>query len=359
MLRWLKNIHWPFLLSFFALTGLGILFIHSAAQYDESSVVSRQVFWVGIGFVLFFVMVRLSYRSFISTSYLLYSGAVLLLVCVLLMGKTHLGAQRWLSLGPVSIQPSEFAKLATVFVLAHFLGSHQKWEGEFGTVLKAFLLMMIPVVLIMNQPDLGTALIFFPIIIFMLFVWGIRYRYFIFAALGALLGAPVLWGMLKAYQKKRLMVFLNPELDPLGSGYTALQSRIAIGSGGLFGKGYLQGTQGQLDFIPEHHTDFIICVIGEEWGFLGTLLVLALYAMLFKAIFQVIDSTTDLKAKLLATGILAILFSQVFINIGMSFGLMPITGLTLPLISYGGSSFLVTAISLGMILSIYRERSIF
>ena len=155
------------------------------------------------------------------------------------------------------------------------------------------------------------------------------------------------------------MTFINIDADPLGSGYTAIQSKIAVGSGGFWGKGLYCGTQNRLNFVPEHHTDFIFCIIGEEWGFVGSLLLLALYGILFNSIFEVIRKTTDLRAKLLATGILCILFSQVFINIGMSIGLMPITGLTLPLISYGGSSMLTTVIGLGLVLSIYRERSIF
>ena len=174
-----------------------------------------------------------------------------------------------------------------------------------------------------------------------------------------LFSAPFFWQLLKDYQKQRILVFLNPSRDPLGSGYTAIQAKIAVGSGGLFGKGYLQGSQSQLQFIPEHHTDFIFCVIGEEWGFIGALLLLVLYGTLFKSAFDIMSQTTDPKAKLLITGILAVMFSQVFINIGMSFGLMPITGLTLPLISYGGSSLVATSVALGLVLSVYRERSIF
>lgn len=357
--RWLRDTHWQLVTSMFALMGMGILFIYSASNQAPVNYEMRQLFWVGFGLIMFLAVTLLGYRTFLSLSYLIYLISILLLIWVMIAGHTRLGAQRWISLGPVVIQPSEFAKLATVLTLAHFLGSHNPWEKENRIILTALALAAVPLFLIMKQPDLGTSLLFIPMIGIILFMWGIRYRYVFLAALTGLVTAPVLWHFLKAYQKKRILVFLNPNLDPLGAGYTALQSRIAVGSGGLLGKGYLAGTQSQLNFVPEHHTDFIFCVIGEEWGYWGSLLLIVLYGMLFRAIFQVIRHTTDLRARLLGSGLLALLFSQVFINIGMSIGLMPITGLTLPLVSYGGSSFLATSIALGLILSIHRERSIF
>lgn len=357
--QWFKNFHWALVFSLMALTGIGVLFIYSASHYDSTNYALKQLTWSSIGIVVFFVAAHFSYRLFIGASYLLYSLAILLLITVYVLGETRFGAQRWLHLGPFAIQPSEFAKLATVLALANYLGSRNSWENTKQTLLGAFAIVIVPAVLIMKQPDLGSSLLFVPMILAMFLIWGIRYRYLVGAALTGLLGAPILWSVLKAYQKKRILVFLNPGLDPLGSGYTAIQSRIAVGSGGFWGKGFLQGTQAQLEFVPEHHTDFIFCVIGEEWGFLGTLFLLICYAFLFRAIFQVIASTTDIKAKLISVGIASVLFAQVFINIGMSFGLMPITGLTLPLISYGGSSFVVTALALGIILNVYRERSIF
>jgi rod shape determining protein RodA len=301
----------------------------------------------------------MSFRVFVGTSYLFYAVTVLLLAVVLLFTEVRLGAQRWIAIGPFALQPSEFAKLATVLALSNYLGTHRPWEHEKKALCIALGLAALPLALIMKQPDLGSALLFVPMIVTLLFLWGIRYRYLIGTVLVGLLGMPVLWFALKEYQRKRILVFLDPNSDPLGAGYTALQSRIAIGSGGFFGKGFLHGTQSQLDFVPEHHTDFIFCVIGEEWGYLGVLVILSGYFFLFSAVFHVIQSTTDPQARLLAAGILAMFFAQAFINIGMSFGLMPITGITLPLISYGGSSFIATAAALGLILSIYRERSIF
>ncbi|MBI3313449.1 MAG: rod shape-determining protein RodA [Candidatus Omnitrophica bacterium] len=357
--RWLKDIHWPL---FFAMAGLAVIgsaFIYSAAYHDSGTYETKQLFWALVAVAVFFATAFFGYRSLLGMAYLLYAVAILFLIIVLVLGETRLGAQRWLNLGPIAFQPSEFAKLATILALANFLGSYNRWEKEGKIFLAASAIALLPFALIVKQPDLGTSLMFIPMLIAMLLIWGIRYRYFIFTAVGGLLAMPLMWGFLKEYQRKRILVFLDPNQDPLGSGYTAIQSKIAVGSGGLFGKGYLAGTQSQLQFVPEHHTDFIFCVIGEEWGFAGALLLLILYGLLFRAAFQVVEHTTDLKAKLLVAGIAAVIFSQLFINIGMTVGLMPITGITLPLVSYGGSSLVMTAIALGLVLSVYKERSIF
>ncbi len=358
-LKWLKDIHWPLVFSMLSLAAIGVIFIHSASYYDQESFASRQIFWVMLGFIACFTVAFIGYRTFLGMSYLLYVISLVLLVWVSFMGHVRLGAQRWIHLGPLAIQPSEFAKLATVLALANFLGSYSSWEKQKRIVTAVLIMTLVPLVFILKQPDLGTAMLFIPMMIVLLFLWGIRYRYLIGGLIAGLATIPFLWEFLKTYQKKRILVFLNPNLDPLGMGYTATQSKIAVGSGGLLGKGYLAGTQSQLQFVPEHHTDFIFCVLGEEWGFAGSVLLLILFGLLFKAGFQVMQQTTDQKAKLLAGGILSLIFAQVMVNIGMTFGMLPIAGITLPLISYGGSSFVSTSIALGLILSIYKERSIF
>ncbi|HTL47433.1 MAG TPA: rod shape-determining protein RodA [Verrucomicrobiae bacterium] len=357
--KWLKDTNWSLVVAMTALSIIGIIFIRSASYRDPAEYDVKQMVWASAGLVVFFLVPFVGYRRLLSVSYLLYVISLVLLVWVMVAGHTRLGAQRWIGIGPIIIQPSEFAKIATIMTLANFLGSHHSWEKKNSIILIALVLAFVPQILIMRQPDLGSSLLFVPMVIVLLFLWGIPYRYMIGAAVLGLSAVPILWSILKEYQKKRILVFLNPNLDPLGAGYTALQSKIAVGSGGLFGKGLLHGTQSQLQFVPEHHTDFIFCVLGEEWGYLGAALLLFCYAALFNAIFEVIGQTTDQRAKLLAAGILTVLFSQVMINVGMSIGLLPITGLTLPLISYGGSSFIMTALALGLVLSIHKERSIF
>ncbi len=357
--KWLKEIYWPLVLTATGLILVGTLFIYSASLHDSGDYMNKQFFWMIVGFLFLLAVPLIGYRFFLNTAYLLYAIAIVLLIWVLAAGEERLGAQRWLTLGPIALQPSEFAKLATVIALANFLGSHPPWEKRGRIVLTSLALALVPFFLIVGQPDLGSALLFIPLAMVCLYLWGVRHRTILTGLILSALAAPLAWELLKDYQKKRILVFLDPNRDPLGSGYTALQSRIAVGSGGLFGKGYLQGTQSQLQFVPEHHTDFIFCVIGEEWGYAGVLLLLTLYGFLFRYAFQVMEQTTDRKAKLLIGGILAVLFSQVFINIGMSFGLMPITGITLPLVSYGGSSLVATTLAIGLIVSIYKERSIF
>ncbi|MCM8775463.1 MAG: rod shape-determining protein RodA [Candidatus Omnitrophica bacterium] len=357
--RLLKDIHWPFIFSILGLAFVGTIFIHSAAYHDGGTYETKQWFWFFMGIGAMFLVSMVGYRTFLSLAYVLYAVAMVSLIWVHIAGQTRLGAQRWLSLGPIAFQPSEFAKMATILALANFLGSHYRWEKENRIILAAVVLCVLPFLLIVKQPDLGSALLYVPMLVGMFFIWGIRYRYFIGACLAGLLGAPFFWGFLKGYQKERILVFLDPSRDPLGAGYTAIQSQIAVGSGGLFGKGYLAGTQSQLQFVPEHHTDFIFCVIGEEWGFLGAIVILVLYGLLFKTAFAILDHTTDMKAQLLITGVIAVIFTQVFVNLGMTVGLMPITGITLPLVSYGGTSFIMTCVSLGLISSIYQTRSIF
>jgi rod shape determining protein RodA len=357
--RLLSGIHFPLLLSVVALAAIGVLFIYSASYRDPGNYEAKQVFWVLTGLTVLILVPWVGYRPVLSVSYPFYILTLILLVMVDFFGSKVLGAQRWLAFGPVVIQPSEFAKLGTLLAVVNFLGSHHPWEGQVRTVSIALMLIALPLVLVMKQPDLGTSLLFIPMAVVMLFLWGVRKRFLIAGFSALALAAPLAWGFLKEYQKKRLMVFANPNLDPLGSGYTAIQSKIAVGSGGLWGKGYLAGTQTQLHFVPEHHTDFIFCVIGEEWGFLGSLLVLCLYGFLFHSIFLVMQHTTDVKAKMLCGGVLALLFSHVIINIGMTIGLMPIAGVPLPLVSYGGSSFIMTCMCLGLVLSVYKERSIF
>ena len=358
-LRWFNSLPLALLRNASILMIVGVFFIYSATFRTAGDFAMRQVIWIGISFLFLFLTIQLGYRYFLGISYVFYVLAIVLLLWVDFTGATRLGAQRWIELGPVSFQPSEFAKLATLLALANFLGSRNPWEGEWKAIAITAFLVGVPLVLILKQPDLGSAALLVPLGVLLLFLWGIRLRYLIVSFLISLSTSPILWNLLKDYQRKRILVFLNPQLDPLGAGYTAIQSRIAVGAGGLFGKGWLHGTQSQLEFVPEHHTDFVFSVIGEELGFFGSFFLVLLYGILFYQIFQIMEKTTDLKGRLVVLGILSLLFFQFLINVGMSFGLFPITGITLPLVSYGGSSLVANAVALGLLASVHKERSIF
>ncbi|MBI3316591.1 MAG: rod shape-determining protein RodA, partial [Candidatus Omnitrophica bacterium] len=257
LLRWFKDTYWPLVTAFLGLIIVSLFFVFSASLHDSGNYQEKHVIWLAISFATLMLVPFLGYRTFLSISYLLYGVSVLMLLWVFVAGESRLGAQRWITLGPLVLQPSEFAKISTILALANFLGSHPIWERAAKVLLTASGLALLPVLLIMKQPDLGSAITFFPVLVILLFLWGIRYRILLLAVGSGLLFLPLAWNFLKEYQKKRILVFLDPQRDPLGAGYTALQSKIAVGSGGLFGKGYLAGTQSQLQFVPEHHTDFI------------------------------------------------------------------------------------------------------
>lgn len=357
--RLFKGFDWPLFRAAVFMSVVGLFAIYSAAKGPAGYFAGKQLIWLGIAILALWGVVWLGYRAFLSYAYPLYALAILLLLGVMFLGAIRLGAQRWIHLGPLAIQPSEFAKIATILALAQYLGERARNRYQTRRFLVSFLLVAFPMALIVEQPDLGTALIFLPILFCMLFLWGVRLRYlWITAGLG-LISMPVFWLLLKEYQKKRLLVFLNPNIDPLGAGYTAIQSKIAVGSGELFGKGFFQGTQNRLDFLPERHTDFVFCVVAEEWGFLGSVCVLVLFSLLFVEMIRVIQRTTDTRARLIAAGVVSMVFFHVLINVGMTIGLMPVVGLPLPFFSYGGSSLVTLFVSLGLLISIYKERSIF
>lgn len=354
-----RGFYWPLFRLAVLMALIGLAVIYSASRGMTTDYAGKQFIWLGAALLALFTVVWLGYRTLLSYGYAMYALSIGLLLVVMFMGAVRLGAQRWIHLGPFAIQPSEFAKIATILTLAQYLGERARNRYQTKRFLAAFFIVAFPMLLILEQPDLGTAIIFLPVFFCMLLMWGVRIRYFVIMALMGISTLPVFWTLLKGYQKKRLLVFLNPNVDPLGSGYTAVQSKIAVGSGELAGKGYLHGTQIKLNFLPEHHTDFIFCVIAEEWGFLGSLCLLLLFCLLFVKMMHVIQRTSDTRARLLATGIISMIFFHLVVNIGMTIGVMPITGLPLPFISYGGSSLVTMFIAIGILISIYKERSIF
>ncbi|MBI3999936.1 MAG: rod shape-determining protein RodA [Candidatus Omnitrophica bacterium] len=343
----------------FLLGAIGICEIYSASFRVGGDFASKQLFWFFIGIAVYFLAIWIGYRYFLDLSYLFYVLSIFMLIWVLVFGEARSGAQRWLTIGSLQIQPSEFCKIATILMLANFLASRSAQMAQKRSFFAAICFVGVPAVLVLKQPDLGSALVLIPILFALVFFWGVKIRYLVTLFFGALATLPFLWHGLKPYQQKRLLVFLDPSIDPIGASYTAIQSKIAVGSGGLFGKGWLQGTQTQLDFVPEHHTDFIFSVFAEEFGFLGALFLILLFALLVTYAFQVMLHTTDSRARLLALGIASYFSFQAVVNIAMTFGFAPITGIPLPFISYGGSSLVVNFFAFGILSSIYRERSIF
>lgn len=384
-----------------ALAFIGIVSVYSAT-YDAraSEIAYRQLVWVGAGVVILFVITFLPYRFLQFISYPSYFLSILMLVSVLLLGRTVSGSTSWFNLGAFRLQPSEFTKITTVLALATFLSRNDVSLRNFRDLLIASGIVLLPVVLILKQPDTGTALIYLGMF-FPLLYWGGASRFTLLAviapvvavvaalfgitpflvvvvAMGALLylskedriaaaaafSAMVLAGIstqfiyerLKPYQQKRITSFLNPSADPLGAGYNILQSKVAIGSGGLFGKGYLKGTQTQLNFIPQQWTDFIFCVPGEEFGFVGALTVLGLLAALLIRGVQIASSVKTSFGTFVAIGITAVLGTHICMNVGMALGLMPVVGVPLPFLSYGGSALLTNMAMAGILMNLYTNR---
>lgn len=346
------------LFSIILISVLGVMFVYSATcsrTGGVSPLVVKQLIWVAAGALFLLVIANMDYLKILDYAYFAYAVNLAFLVFLLLFGGERYGARRWIDLGPVSIQPSEFVKITVILALAAFLGERREKIGTLKNFIGAILIVMPAILLIFLQPDLGTALVLIPILFAVLFVCGEKIKYIGTSAALGLLSMPVFWSLLKGYQKTRLMVFINPNLDPLGAGYTIIQSKIAIGSGGLFGKGFLNGTQSYLKFLPERHTDFIFSVIGEEWGFVGALLLIALYTLVIMRGIKIMSTSGNIYGKAIAAGVVTLIAFQVIVNISMTIGLMPVVGLPLPVISYGGSNTIATLIGAGFLLSISRK----
>ncbi|MFA5388909.1 MAG: rod shape-determining protein RodA [Candidatus Omnitrophota bacterium] len=350
-----KDFDWVLVAVAAAIFIAGLLFLFSATYLRNIDFVIRQVAWFLAGSLFFIAMININYRKIVSLGYVFYSLALVSLFFVFLFGSKRMGAQRWLELGFFNFQPSEFAKLFITLALIQYLTEHKAEKGM-RHITAAFFFMLAPFILILLQPDLGTALMLVPVFFTLLYVWGAKLKHLLFIIAGGVALSPLSWFLLKDYQKERLMVFMNPNIDPLGAGYTVIQSRIAIGSGGVAGKGWLSGTQNQLNFLAERHTDFIFSVAGEEWGFAGAIVLLALYYVLVRRAFEIAGKTDDPCGVLAACGMAVIIGIQVLVNISMTMGFMPVVGLPLPLVSYGGSSLLVTMIALGILESIALHR---
>jgi rod shape determining protein RodA len=344
----------PLLLALLTLCGFGLLVLFSASDQNPDAVV-RQAMRLGLALSLMVAIAQVPPGHLRAWSIWIYGAGVLMLIAVLLVGDIGKGAQRWLDFGVIRFQPSELLKLAVPMVLAWML-SARPLPPTLPWVLSAAVLTLIPVVLIAKQPDLGTALLVASAGAVLVFVAGLSWGMILALAASVAAIAPMVWIGLHDYQRARVLTFLDPETDPLGSGYHIIQSQIAIGSGGIDGKGWLNGTQSHLEFLPERHTDFIFAVIGEEFGFTGIIALLALYLFIILRGLVIAVRAEDRFGRLLAGSLTLVFFVYVFVNTGMVSGLLPVVGVPLPLISYGGTSMVTLMMGFGMIMSVHTHR---
>ncbi|MES9941253.1 MAG: rod shape-determining protein RodA [Candidatus Thiodiazotropha sp. 6PLUC2] len=355
LLAWL-HIDLPLLLSLLMLVGVGLTILFSAGD-EEMILLQKQLVRLGFGFTVMVILAQIHPDNFRRWSPWLYGLGILFLISVILFGELGKGAQRWLDLGFVRFQPSEMFKLTLPMVIAWYL-AEKRLPPSPSRLITAALFTIIPVLLIAKQPDLGTALLVGSGGAFALFLAGISWRLiFIAGALMAAMG-PLAWYLMHDYQRQRVLTFLNPESDPLGTGYHIIQSKIAIGSGGISGKGWLNGTQSHLEFLPERHTDFIFAVISEEFGLVGIIALLILYLFIILRGLYIASQAQDTFGRILAGALSLIFFVYLFVNAGMVTGLLPVVGVPLPLISYGGTSLVTILASFGMLMSIQTHKKL-
>ena len=351
------HIDWALVVALFALCGMGVLMIYSATQSSAPRLYISQLYALGLGTLALVVALSIDYRTLADRSHLLYLALLALLVYVMLFGVVRGGARRWISLGFYNLQPSEFARMAVALVLAKYFGESRRGNPTLSDLAIAGGLALVPVVLIMRQPDLGTAVTVIPVYLAIAYVAGLPTRILAIAAVVAVLAPPVAWKfVLQDYQRQRVLTFVDPSKDTRGAGYQQIQARITTGSGGLWGKGFMKGTQGQLRFLPVAHNDFIFSVWGEEQGFVGVIVALGLYLFVIIRSLDAARLAKDRLGAYLVLGILAGFTFQVLYNISMSAGLAPVKGLTLPLMSYGGSSLIATLAGFGLILNVRMRR---
>lgn len=339
---------------------LGFLILYSAAKGNIDPWAIRQMIRFAVFFPVMIVIALIDVRFWLRHAYTIYFCTLILLVVVEIAGHTAMGATRWIRLGSVTLQPSEIMKLALIFALARYFHTiNQEDVGRISYLILPLIMVAVPVLLILKQPNLGTALITTMISGAIFFVSGVRLWKFAVVITGAVSAIPVAWKFMHDYQKKRVMTFLNPERDPLGDGYNIIQSKIAIGSGGLTGKGLLNGSQSQLEFLPEHQTDFIFTTYAEEFGFIGGFLMLGLFTMIIVTGTLIALRCHNHFGRLVATGITTMFFLHVFINVGMNMGMLPVVGTPLPLLSYGGTILITMLIGFGFLLNSYVYRDVY
>ena len=356
-----ENIDWGLLLILAALILCGFVTLFSATSLTHDTTFFKQLGWTGVGMAaMILIILFIDYRWLSKLAWPLYIIIVILLIAVFGLGKEVMGAKRWIPLGFFNMQPSEFTKVIIIIWISYWGSKKDSTiDYDFRDLLLPVIILIVPVVLIMLEPDLGTACLTGLLCVGMFLMLGIRKSTLVKTVLIIICIMPLSWFLLREYQRQRILTFLNPELDPLGKGYHAIQSKIAVGSGGLSGKGFLHGTQTQLKFLPEHHTDFIFSVIAEEWGFIGCALIIVLYFLLASRIIDIGLKTKDRFGAMLCFGIAMFISLHVFINIAMTMGMFPVIGVPLPFISYGGSFMLINLCCIGIVLSVSWRKSMF
>ena len=362
--RLIKNFDWITLSVVIIIIFIGIMTIYSTTRPivdgENSRFYVRQAIWLMIGITGLFLMVSFDYVWLSRLSTFLYIAGIASLIAVFIFGKAGLGAQRWINLGPLSFQPSEFFKVVYVIMLSHQLSIMNSPISTISFFRLFFLIVFVPFILLLKQPDLGTALIILIIFLSLMLARGLQRKIVILFVIIGLISLPFLgnifWEGLKDYQKNRLIAFMEPGVDPTGIGYHITQSKITVGSGKFFGKGYLKGTQGPFRFLPEKHTDFIYAAFAEEWGFLGSILLLFFYVVLILRGLNTAMNAKDDFGRYLALGITFMFLTYFFVNVGMTLGVMPVVGIPLPFMSYGGTALLSNLLSLGILISIRTRR---
>jgi rod shape determining protein RodA len=353
----LRSIQWGLVLLIALIAGIGFAMLYSAANGDFQPWAARQMVRFAIVMVAVIAAALIDVRYWFRGAYWIYAVALALVVAVDLRGIVGMGAQRWIGIGAMQLQPSEIMKIALVLALARYFHCLPPENiGRLRYLIMPALMVAVPVLLVLKQPDLGTAMMLLAAGGVLFFLAGVRVWMFAAGAAAALAAVPLAWSMLRDYQKSRLYTFLDPERDPLGAGYHILQSKIALGSGGLFGKGFLQGTQSHLSFLPEKQTDFIFTMIAEEFGLIGGLVLLALYVLVLVYAFAIALRSRSQFGQLLALGIATNFFLYAFINTAMVVGLIPVVGVPLPLISYGGTAMIAVLLGFGLLMNIGIHR---
>jgi len=352
-----RDFDWLLILYVLLICGLGVMEIYSATYHTKfEGVHIKQVYWVAAGLLLMFLLSLVNYQVLLENVHWMYIVAVLSLISVLAFGQKYLGARRWVKIGGMHFQPSEWVKLILILAVARYFADMRQRDLSLPDLVKAGLLVGVPMLMVLAQPDLGTALTYIPIALMGIFLGGLQGKHALIIVVTGALMMPVAWHVLKPYQRERLTSFMQPEADRQGSGYQVIQSKIAVGAGGLWGRGFAKSSQTHGMFLPVPQTDFIFAAFSEEHGFVGAMGVLLLYFMVLMRLIQNAQTAPDRAGAFVVMGVVAVLAFHILVNVGMVVGFMPVTGIPLPLMSYGGSSVLFTFLALGIVMNIRMRR---